>query len=170
MQRGGRRRRVWAAADRGAALEGIGLTQPYSDAFIDHVRHPRNVGAVEDPDGEATVRDRACGDLLQLTLRIRDDRIEGARFRVFGCGAAVAGGSMLTVMLRGLSVADAMAMGEEDVARALDGLPGHRMHSSLLARQAVAEALEDYRRRMGGGRPGSQASPEGRTENEDDEG
>ena len=118
-----------------------------SDEYLDHVRRPRNVGVLDEPDGESTVRDDTCGDLLRLTLRVRDARVEEARFRAFGCGATVASSSMLTEMLRGLSVEEAGSIVAEDVARSLPGLPRSRRHSARLAGRALAEALADYKRR-----------------------
>lgn len=126
------------------------MERTYSDIFADHLRRPRNVGEIDGADGVSVVRDRSCGDLLRLTLRIRDDRIEEARFRAFGCGATVASSSMLTILLEGMSVEEVLAMGVGDVSRALQGLPMHRMHSSRLAGRAAVEAMEDHLRRRGG--------------------
>ena len=118
-------------------------------AYLEHVRRPRNVGVLEAPDGEATVRDETCGDLLRLTLRVRGARVEEARFRAFGCGATVASSSALTELVRGLPLEQAQLVGADDVARSLPGLPEHRHHSVRLAGRALAEALADYHRRKG---------------------
>ena len=120
------------------------------DTYAEHLRHPRNLGDIDQPDGESTVRDEVCGDLLRLTLRIRQHRVEKARFRAFGCGATVAASSMMTDMLQGMTVEEALAFREDDVVRALAGLPGHRLHSAGLAQRAVLQALQDYQRRRRG--------------------
>ncbi|MCZ6602329.1 MAG: iron-sulfur cluster assembly scaffold protein [Planctomycetota bacterium] len=117
------------------------------DTYVEHLRHPRNLGDIDDPDGESVVRDELCGDLLRLTLRIREHRVEKAKFRAFGCGATVAASSMMTEMLQGMTVEEALAFREDDVARALVGLPRHRLHSTGLARRAALQAIQDYQRR-----------------------
>ena len=120
------------------------------DTYAEHLRHPRNLGDIDEPDGESVVRDEVCGDLLRLTLRIRQHRVEKARFRAFGCGATVASSSMMTEMLQGMTVQEALALQADDVARALEGLPGHRLHSTGLAQRAALQALQDYQRRRRG--------------------
>ena len=117
------------------------------EAYLDHVRRPRNVGVLEAPDGESTVRDHTCGDLLRLTLRVRDARVEKARFRAFGCGATGASSSVLTELVRGMPLDRARRVTAEEVARSLPGLPESRRHSATLAGRALAEALADYHRR-----------------------
>ena len=117
------------------------------EEYLEHVRRPRNVGVLDEPDGEATVRDDTCGDLLRLTLRVRDARVEEARFRAFGCGGTVASSSVLTEMLRGQPLERAQAIAAEDVARSLPGLPEGRRHTARLAGRALAEALADYQSR-----------------------
>ncbi len=121
-----------------------------NDTYVEHLRHPRNLGDIEEPDGESVVRDEVCGDLLRLTLRIRQHRVEKARFRAFGCGATVAASSMMTEMLQGMTVEEALAFREDDVTRSLVGLPSHRLHSAGLARRAALQALQDYQRRRRG--------------------
>jgi len=118
----------------------------YSDIILDHFENPRNVGVVENPDAVGRAGNPACGDQMELTLRIRDDRIEEARFKASGCGAAIASASMTTVLLTGRTLADAGALTDGEVARALGGLPPAKLHCSVLAEDAIRSALTDYRR------------------------
>lgn len=119
--------------------------------LLDHFENPRNVGEVEEPDAVGRAGNTACGDLLELSLRIREGRIEQARFRATGCSASIASSSMTTVLLAGKTVEEAAALTNVMVAEALGGLPGGKIHCSVLAEEAVAGALADYRRRKGGG-------------------
>lgn len=122
----------------------------YGPILLDHFENPRNVGDVADPDAVGRAENPACGDLLCLTLRVRDGRIEQARFRATGCSASIASSSMATVLLTGRTLQEAAAMTNAEVAEALGGLPGTKLHCSVLAAEAVAAALEDHRRRGGG--------------------
>ena len=122
---------------------------PYSDKVMDHFRNPRNVGEVEDPDGVGEVGNPACGDLMKITIRVRDDRIEDAKFLTFGCGAAIATSSMCTEMVKGRTLQEAKEITNKTVAEALDGLPPLKMHCSNLAADGLHAAIEDYLRRKG---------------------
>jgi nitrogen fixation NifU-like protein len=119
----------------------------YSDKVIEHYENPRNVGTVEDADGTGTVGNPACGDVMRLTLRIEDDVITDARFKTFGCGAAIATSSMLTELVKGKTVKEALQISNKAVAEALDGLPPVKMHCSVLAEDALKAAIEDYRKK-----------------------
>lgn len=122
----------------------------YSDIILDHFEHPRNVGEVPDHDAYGRASNPACGDVLELTLRIRDERVEEARFRASGCGAAIASSSMATVLLTGRTLVEAGQLTNVEVAEALGGLPPAKLHCSVLAEDAVRAALADYRRRKAG--------------------
>ena len=122
----------------------------YSDVLLDHFENPRNVGEVDHPEAFGRAGNPACGDLLELSLRVRDGRIEQACFRATGCGAAIASSSMTTVLLTGKTVEEAAAITNEQVAAALGGLPPAKLHCSVLAEDAIRSALEDYRRRRRG--------------------
>jgi nitrogen fixation NifU-like protein len=122
----------------------------YGPVVLDHFEHPRNVGRVEDPDAIGRAGNPACGDQVELSLRIRQDRIEEARFRASGCSAAIASSSITTVLLTGMTLEEAAALTDATVAGALGGLPPAKLHCSVLAEDAVAAALEDYARRKGG--------------------
>lgn len=117
----------------------------YSALILDHIKNPRNVGELPDANARARVRSLADGDMLQLHLRIAGDRIECARFKVFGCGAAIAAGSVLTELLAGKSLSEAARITNAELSRLLGGLPPEKVHCSVLAEQAIAEALADYR-------------------------
>jgi len=122
----------------------------HSEQLLDHFENPRNAGEVEHADAKGRAGNPACGDLLELTLRVSDGRVEQARFRASGCSAAIASSSMTTVLLTGMTLDEAGRLTNEDVARALGGLPPAKMHCSVLAEDAIRAALEDYRRRESG--------------------
>jgi len=122
----------------------------YGDVVLDHFDNPRNVGDVENPDATGRAANPACGDTLVLTLRVREGRIEQARFRASGCGASIASSSMTTVMLTGLGVDDARRITNQQVAEALGGLPPAKMHCSVLAQEAIRSALADLDSRRQG--------------------
>ena len=125
----------------------------YSDIILDHFENPRNVGSVTSPDAVGRAGNPACGDLLHLSLRVRDGRIQEALFRASGCGAAIASSSMTTVLLTGKTLEQAAALTNEQVASALGGLPPTKIHCSVLAEDAVRAALADYERRWRGAHP-----------------
>ena len=117
---------------------------PYSEKVMDHFMNPRNVGEIESADGVGEVGNPACGDMMRLYLKIEEGRVLDAKFRTFGCGAAIASSSMLTEMIKGKTVDEARAITNQHVADALDGLPAVKIHCSVMAEQAVKSALDDY--------------------------
>ena len=120
----------------------------YTDKVMDHFQNPRNVGEIESPDGVGEVGNPVCGDIMKIYLRVTDGRIADAKFKTFGCGAAIATSSIATEMVKGKTLDEAMAVTREAVAEALDGLPPNKMHCSNLAADAVRKAIEDYRQRQ----------------------
>lgn len=122
----------------------------YSDVVLDHFENPRNAGTLESPDAFGTAGNPACGDRVELTLRIRQGRIEQARFRASGCTAAIAAASMMTVLLENRSLEEAASITDAEVARALGGLPPTKIHCSVLAQDAIRSALDDRRARGDG--------------------
>ena len=116
----------------------------YSEKVMDHFTNPRNVGEIENASGVGTVGNAKCGDIMRIFLQIEDGIITDVKFKTFGCGAAIATSSMATEMVKGKSIEEAMKLTNKAVAEALDGLPAVKMHCSLLAEQALKEALEDY--------------------------
>lgn len=124
------------------------MSQPgYSEKVMDHFMNPRNVGVIEDPDGYGKVGNPVCGDVMEIFIRVRDDKIEDIKFRTFGCGAAIATSSMTTEMALGKTIDEAMKIGREDVAGELGGLPPNKMHCSNLAADALHMAIEDYKKK-----------------------
>lgn len=121
----------------------------YSETVMDHFRHPRNVGVIEDADGVGEVGNAKCGDIMKIYLKIDGDVVTDVKFETFGCGSAIASSSMATEMIKGKPVAEAMELTNKAVAEALDGLPAHKLHCSVLAEEAIKKALEDYYRRRG---------------------
>ena len=121
----------------------------YSDTVMEHFRHPRNVGVIENADGVGEVGNAKCGDIMKIYLKIDDDVVTDVKFETFGCGSAIASSSMATEMIKGKPVSEAMELTNKAVAEALDGLPAHKLHCSVLAEEAVKKALEDYYRRRG---------------------
>ncbi|MCR3884911.1 MAG: Fe-S cluster assembly scaffold protein NifU [Methanothrix sp.] len=122
--------------------------QEYNEKVMDHFMNPRNVGMIEDPDGYGKVGNPTCGDVMEIFIRVKDDKIEDIKFRTFGCGAAIATSSMTTEMAVGKTVEEGMKITREDVAGELGGLPPNKMHCSNLAADALHMALEDYRRKI----------------------
>lgn len=123
---------------------------PYSEKVMDHFMNPRNVGEIEGADGVGEVGNPACGDMMRLYLKIDGGKVVDAKFRTFGCGAAIASSSMLTEMIKGKSVDEARAITNQHVADALDGLPAVKIHCSVMAEQAVKSALDDYVKKHAG--------------------
>ena len=121
----------------------------YSDKVMDHFRNPRNVGVIEDADGVGEVGNAKCGDIMKMYLKIDNDVITDVKFETFGCGSAIASSSMATELIKGKPVSEAMALTNKAVAEALDGLPDYKMHCSVLAEEAIRNALEDYERKKG---------------------
>ena len=116
----------------------------YSEKVMDHFTHPRNVGVIENADGVGEVGNAKCGDIMKIYLKIENDIIVDVKFETFGCGSAIASSSMATEMIMGKSIHDAMKLTNKAVAEALDGLPLHKMHCSVLAEEAIKNALKDY--------------------------
>ena len=116
----------------------------YSEKVMDHFMNPRNVGSIENASGVGEVGNAKCGDIMKIYLRIEDDIIKDVKFETFGCGSAIASSSMATEMILGKSIHEAMALTNKAVAEALDGLPAHKMHCSVLAEEAIKSALKDY--------------------------
>ena len=109
----------------------------YSEKVMDHFRNPRNVGVIENADGVGEVGNARCGDIMKIYLKIEDDRIKDVKFETFGCGSAIASSSMATELIKGKPVSEAMELTNKAVAEALDGLPPHKMHCSVLAEEAI---------------------------------
>lgn len=116
----------------------------YSKKVMEHFKHPRNVGEIKNPDGVGRVGNPICGDVMELYIKVKDDKIVDAKFRTFGCGAAIATSSMVTEMVKGKTVKEALKISNRAVAEALDGLPPIKMHCSVLAEDALKAAIEDY--------------------------
>ncbi|MBE0569321.1 MAG: Fe-S cluster assembly scaffold protein NifU [Deltaproteobacteria bacterium] len=123
---------------------------PYSEKVMDHFMNPRNVGEIDGADGVGEVGNPACGDMMRLYLKIEDNRVIDAKFRTFGCGAAIASSSMLTEMIKGKTVEEAREISNQAVADALDGLPAVKIHCSVMAEKAVKSALDDYAKKHAG--------------------
>ena len=116
----------------------------YSEKVMDHFRNPRNVGVIENADGVGEVGNTVCGDIMKIYLKIKDGIIEDVKFNTFGCGSAIASSSMATEMIKGKPVSEALELTNKAVAEALDGLPAHKLHCSVMAEQAVKKAVKDY--------------------------
>ena len=121
----------------------------YSEKVMDHFRHPRNVGVIEDADGVGEVGNAKCGDIMKIYLKIRDDKIDDVKFETFGCGSAIASSSMATELIKGQPVSEALKLTNQAVTEALDGLPAHKLHCSVLAEEAIKAAMKDYYDRHG---------------------
>jgi len=116
----------------------------YSKKVMDHFQNPRNVGEIENPDGIGHVGNPVCGDIMELYIKVEDGIIVDAKFKTFGCGAAIATSSMVTEIVKGKSIKEALKISNKTVAEALDGLPALKMHCSVLAEDALKLAIEDY--------------------------
>jgi nitrogen fixation NifU-like protein len=116
----------------------------YSDKVMEHFKNPKNVGEIENPDGVGHVGNPVCGDIMDLYIKVNNSTIVDAKFKTFGCGAAIATSSMATEMVKGKSIAEALEISNRAVAEALDGLPPAKMHCSVLAEEALKSAIEDY--------------------------
>ncbi len=121
----------------------------YSDKVMDHFMNPRNVGDIEAADGVGQVGNAKCGDIMKIYLKIEDGIIKDAKFKTFGCGAAVATSSMATELIIGKTIEEAEQITNKAVMEALDGLPPAKVHCSVLAEEAIAAALADYREKHG---------------------
>ena len=117
----------------------------YNQKVLEAFAHPQNVGEIENPDGEGTVGNATCGDIMKITLRIVDDKIVDAKFQTFGCAAAIATSSTATQMVIGMTVDEALKLTNARVVEELEGLPPQKIHCSVLAEEAIKKAIEDYR-------------------------
>ncbi len=116
----------------------------YSETVMDHFRHPRNVGVIEDADAVGEVGNAKCGDIMKMYMKIIDGIIEDVKFETFGCGSAIASSSMATELIKGKPLEEVRKLTNKAVAEALDGLPAYKMHCSVLAQEAIEAALNDY--------------------------
>ena len=121
----------------------------YSEKVMDHFANPRNVGELADANGVGEVGNSKCGDIMRMYIKVKDNVIEDVSFKTFGCGAAIATSSMATELIKGKKVEDALELSNKAVVEALDGLPAHKIHCSVLAEEAVAAAVKDYYDRNG---------------------
>jgi nitrogen fixation NifU-like protein len=119
----------------------------YNPTVMDHFMNPRNMGDLKDADGVGEVGAAACGDIMKISLKIKDGKIEDARFKTFGCGSAIASSSMATELIKGRTIEEAMSFSNQEVVSALGGLPPVKIHCSVLAEEALKAALEDYVKR-----------------------
>ena len=127
----------------------------YSNKVMDHFAHPRNVGEMENPDGIGHVGNPVCGDIMEMYIKVKDNVIEDAKFKTFGCGAAIATSSMATELIKGKTIEEALKVTNQAVAEALGGLPAVKMHCSVLAEEALQAAINDYlMKTTGKGLPG----------------
>ena len=134
-------------------------TRVYSERVMEHFRDPRNVGYIEDADGVGKVGNPVCGDIMELTIKVHDGVITDAMFRTFGCGAAIATSSIVTELVKGKTIEEALEISNKAVVEALGGLPPVKMHCSVLAEQALKSAILDYRQRQAGEAGEQQSAP-----------
>ena len=127
----------------------------YTEKVMDHFTNPRNVGEIQDADGVGMVGNPICGDVMKITIKVEGDRIKDAKFKTFGCGAAIAVSSMVTELVLGKTVEEALEISNKAVADALGGLPPKKMHCSNLGADALRKAIEDYLDKEGKGLPES---------------
>jgi nitrogen fixation NifU-like protein len=123
--------------------------QPYSDKVMDHFMNPRNVGEIPDASGVGSVGNPVCGDVMKMYLKVENNVITDAKFKTFGCGAAISTSSMVTEMVKGKNIEEALKVSNKAVAEALGGLPPIKMHCSVLAEEALRSALKDYYKKQG---------------------
>ena len=116
----------------------------YSEKVMDHFQNPRNLGKMDDADGIGEVGNAKCGDIMKMYIKVKDGIITDVKFNTFGCGSAIASSSMATEMIKGKSIDQALELSNKAVVEALDGLPTHKIHCSVLAEEAVKAAVKDY--------------------------
>ena len=121
--------------------------EKYSEKVMDHFMNPRNVGEIKDADGIGEVGNPRCGDIMKMYIKVKDEKISDIKFLTFGCGAAVATSSMVTELVKGKTLEEALKITNKEVAKSLDGLPPLKMHCSNLAQEAIKAAVEDYRKK-----------------------
>lgn len=117
----------------------------YNETVMEHFTNPRNVGEIEDADGVGEVGSPQCGDIMKIFLKVEDNIIKDIKFKTFGCASAIASSSIMTEMVKGRTIEEALALTNKDVVDALGGLPPAKVHCSVLAEQAIRAAIEDYR-------------------------
>ena len=116
----------------------------YSEKVMDHFRNPRNLGKLDDADGIGEVGNAKCGDIMRMYIKVDDGIITDVKFNTFGCGSAIATSSMATELIKGKPIEEALELSNKAVVEALDGLPTHKIHCSVLAEEAVRAAVKDY--------------------------
>lgn len=116
----------------------------YTETVMDHFTHPRNVGEIPDADGVGEVGNAKCGDIMKMYLKIKDNRIEDAKFETFGCGSAIASSSMATELIKGKTIEEALAVTNKQVVDVLGGLPAYKLHCSVLAEESIKAAVKNY--------------------------
>ena len=121
----------------------------YSEKVMDHFQNPRNVGKMDDADGIGEIGNAKCGDIMKMYIKVKDNVITDVKFNTFGCGSAIATSSMATEMIKGKTLSQALELSNKAVVEALDGLPAHKIHCSVLAEEAVRAAVRDYYDRRG---------------------
>jgi nitrogen fixation NifU-like protein len=126
------------------------MSEQYTETVMKHFLEPHNVGTIKNPDGVGKVGNPVCGDIMEIQIKVEDDRIADAKFRTFGCGAAIATSSVLTDMVRGKTLLEALKITNEEVTMALGGLPARKRHCSVLAEEGLHAAIKDYRERLQG--------------------
>ena len=116
----------------------------YSEKVMEHFKNPRNIGEIPDADGIGNVGNPVCGDIMRLYIKVKDNKIIDAKFKTFGCGAAISTSSMITELVKGKTIEEALKLSNRAVAEALGGLPPIKMHCSVLAEEALKSAIDDY--------------------------
>lgn len=124
------------------------MEQPYSEKVMDHFLHPRNVGEIPDASGIGNVGNPVCGDIMRMYIKVENNVIVDVKFKTFGCGAAISTSSMVTEMVKGKTIEQALTISNKAVAEALGGLPPVKMHCSVLAEEALKSAIEDYKKKQ----------------------
>ena len=132
----------------------------YSEKVMDHFRHPRNVGSMENADGIGEVGNAKCGDIMKIYLKIDNDIVTDVKFETVGCGSAIASSSMATELIKGKPVSEVLQLTNKAVTEALDGLPAHKLHCSVLAEEAIQAAINDYKSKQKIRAVGMLAKPE----------
>ncbi|MCQ2405367.1 MAG: Fe-S cluster assembly scaffold protein NifU [Clostridia bacterium] len=125
------------------------MASVYSEKVMDHFTNPRNVGEIADANGVGEVGNAVCGDIMKMYIKVENDVIVDVKFKTFGCGSAIATSSMATELIKGKPLSEALKLTNKAVVEALDGLPAHKIHCSVLAEQAIKAAIADYYTRLG---------------------